>query len=66
MSRRSAPPTCTAADEELPAEAPHPYADGPLITTTAGVAPPGPAAERKPSGRPEVPRDRLDQLSPGV
>ncbi|MGW0548558.1 aldo/keto reductase [Streptomyces altiplanensis] len=48
------------ANEELLAEALHPYADGLLITTKVGVARSGPAAEWKLDGRPDVLRDQVD------
>ncbi|GAA3965686.1 aldo/keto reductase [Streptomyces marokkonensis] len=49
------------ANEELLAEALHPYADGLLITTKVGVARSGPAGEWKLDGRPAVLRDQVEQ-----
>jgi pyridoxine 4-dehydrogenase len=49
------------ANEELLAEALHPYPDGLVITTKVGVARTGPAGEWKVDGRPAVLRDQVDQ-----
>ncbi|MDP9843904.1 aryl-alcohol dehydrogenase-like predicted oxidoreductase [Streptosporangium lutulentum] len=49
------------ANEELLAEALHPYPDGLLITTKVGVARTGPAGEWKLDGRPSILRDQVDQ-----
>ncbi|MCX4513851.1 aldo/keto reductase [Streptomyces sp. NBC_01619] len=49
------------ANEELLAEALHPYPDGVLITTKVGMARSGPAGEWKPDGRPAVLRDQVEQ-----
>ncbi|WP_327749399.1 aldo/keto reductase [Streptomyces europaeiscabiei] len=49
------------ANEELLAEALHPYPDGLLITTKIGVARSGPSGEWKLDGRPAVLRDQVDQ-----
>ncbi|UUN29746.1 aldo/keto reductase [Streptomyces sp. FIT100] len=49
------------ANEELLAEALHPYPEGLLITTKVGVARSGPAGEWKVDGRPAVLRDQVDQ-----
>jgi pyridoxine 4-dehydrogenase len=49
------------ANEELLAEALHPYPDGLLITTKVGVARTGPGGEWKLDGRPEVLRDQVEQ-----
>jgi pyridoxine 4-dehydrogenase len=49
------------ANEELLAEALHPYADGLLITTKVGVARSGPSDEWKLDGRPAVLRDQVEQ-----
>lgn len=49
------------ANEELLAEALHPYPDGLLITTKVGVARTGPAGEWKLDGRPAILRDQVDQ-----
>lgn len=49
------------ANEELLAEALHPYADGLLITTKVGVARSGSSAEWKLDGRPDVLLDQVDQ-----
>ncbi|MFH8974614.1 aldo/keto reductase [Streptomyces sp. NPDC017890] len=49
------------ANEELLAEALHPYADGLLITTKVGVARSGPSGEWKLDGRPAVLRDQVEQ-----
>lgn len=49
------------ANEELLAEALHPYPDGLLVTTKVGVARTGPAGEWKLDGRPEVLRDQVEQ-----
>ncbi|MFI0818681.1 aldo/keto reductase [Streptomyces sp. NPDC021098] len=49
------------ANEELLAEALHPYPDGLLVTTKVGVARTGPGGEWKLDGRPEVLRDQVEQ-----
>ncbi|MGW4730951.1 aldo/keto reductase [Streptomyces shenzhenensis] len=49
------------ANEELLAEALHPYPDGLLITTKVGVARSGPAGEWKLDGRPAVLRDQVER-----
>lgn len=49
------------ANEELLAEALHPYPDGLLITTKVGVARTGPGGEWQVDGRPEVLRDQVEQ-----
>ncbi|WP_433797148.1 aldo/keto reductase [Actinoplanes sp. CA-252034] len=49
------------ANEELLAEALHPYPDGLLITTKVGVARTGPDGEWRLDGRPDVLRDQVDQ-----
>ncbi len=49
------------ANEELLAEALHPYPDGLLITTKVGVARSGPDDEWRLDGRPEVLRDQVEQ-----
>ncbi|MFI8423705.1 aldo/keto reductase [Streptomyces sp. NPDC085479] len=49
------------ANEELLAEALHPYPDGLLITTKVGVARSGPSSEWKLDGRPAVLRDQVEQ-----
>ena len=49
------------ANEELLAEALHPYPDGLLITTKVGVARSGPSDEWKLDGRPAVLRDQVEQ-----
>ncbi|MFD5103000.1 aldo/keto reductase [Streptomyces albidochromogenes] len=49
------------ANEELLAEALHPYPDGLLITTKVGVAQSGPLGEWQLAGRPEVLRDQVEQ-----
>lgn len=49
------------ANEELLAEALHPYPDGLLITTKVGVARSGPSGEWKLDGRPAVLRDQVEQ-----
>jgi aryl-alcohol dehydrogenase-like predicted oxidoreductase len=48
------------ANEELVAEALHPYPDGLVVTTKVGVARSGPAGEWKLDGRPDVLRDQVD------
>ncbi|MFD0250444.1 aldo/keto reductase [Streptomyces sp. NPDC127113] len=48
-------------NEELLAEALHPYPDGLLITTKVGVARSGPDDEWRLDGRPEVLRDQVEQ-----
>jgi aryl-alcohol dehydrogenase-like predicted oxidoreductase len=48
------------ANEELLAEALHPYPDGLLITTKVGVARSGPDAEWRLDGRPHVLRDQVE------
>ncbi|MEU3731794.1 aldo/keto reductase [Streptomyces sp. NPDC033538] len=48
-------------NEELLAEALHPYADGLLITTKVGVARSGPTGEWKLDGRPAVLRDQVER-----
>lgn len=48
------------ANEELLAEALHPYADGLLITTKVGIARSGPEDEWRLDGRPHVLRDQVD------
>jgi pyridoxine 4-dehydrogenase len=49
------------ANEELLAEALHPYPDGLVITTKVGVARTGPGGEWKIDGRPTVLREQVDQ-----
>ena len=49
------------ANEELLAEALHPYADDLVITTKVGVARTGPGGEWAIDGRPEVLRDQVEQ-----
>ncbi|MCK8433418.1 aldo/keto reductase [Streptomyces sp. D2-8] len=49
------------ANEELLAEALHPYPEGLLITTKVGVARTGPGGDWKLDGRPEVLRDQVRQ-----
>lgn len=49
------------ANEELLAEALHPYADGLLITTKVGVARSGTSGEWNLDGRPAVLRDQVEQ-----
>lgn len=49
------------ANEELLAEALHPYPEGLLITTKVGVARTGPGGEWKLDGRPEILRDQVRQ-----
>ncbi|MFJ6632314.1 aldo/keto reductase [Streptomyces sp. NPDC091376] len=49
------------ANEELLAEALHPYPDEVLVTTKIGMARSGPAGEWKPDGRPAVLRDQVEQ-----
>ncbi|MBL1095297.1 aldo/keto reductase [Streptomyces coffeae] len=49
------------ANEELLAEALHPYPDGLHITTKVGVARSGPSGEWKLDGRPAVLRDQVEQ-----
>ncbi|NYI04345.1 aryl-alcohol dehydrogenase-like predicted oxidoreductase [Allostreptomyces psammosilenae] len=49
------------ANEELLAEALHPYPDGLLITTKVGVARSGPSGEWRLDGRPAVLRSQVDQ-----
>src|SRR5687768_13909900 len=49
------------ANEELLAEALHPYPDGLLVTTKVGVARTGPGDEWKLDGRPAVLRDQVEQ-----
>ncbi|MFF0511098.1 aldo/keto reductase [Streptomyces sp. NPDC004250] len=49
------------ANEELLAEALHPYPDGLLITTKVGVARSGPDDEWRLDGRPAVLRDQVEQ-----
>ncbi|PPS67358.1 MULTISPECIES: aldo/keto reductase [Streptomyces] len=48
-------------NEELLAEALHPYPDGLLITTKVGVARTGPGGDWKLDGRPEILRDQVRQ-----
>ncbi|MEU9111738.1 aldo/keto reductase [Streptomyces sp. NPDC048483] len=48
-------------NEELLAEALHPYPDGVLITTKVGIARSGPSGEWKLDGRPAVLRDQVEQ-----
>ncbi|MFF7311783.1 aldo/keto reductase [Streptomyces sp. NPDC008137] len=48
------------ANEELLAEALHPYPEGLLITTKVGVARTGPGGEWKFDGRPEILRDQVE------
>jgi aryl-alcohol dehydrogenase-like predicted oxidoreductase len=49
------------ANEELLAEALHPYPDGLLVTTKVGVAQTGPGGAWKLDGRPAVLRDQVEQ-----
>ncbi|MER5576419.1 aldo/keto reductase [Streptomyces massasporeus] len=49
------------ANEELLAEALHPYPEGLLITTKVGVARTGPGGDWKLDGRPEILRDQVRQ-----
>ena len=49
------------ANEELLAEALHPYPDDLLIATKVGVAPPDPPREAAVCGRPEFLRDQVEQ-----
>ncbi|WP_414720117.1 aldo/keto reductase [Umezawaea sp.] len=49
------------ANEELLAEALHPYPDGLLVTTKVGVARTGPGGGWELNGRPEVLREQVDQ-----
>ncbi|MGW7368385.1 aldo/keto reductase [Streptomyces sp. NPDC054841] len=49
------------ANEELLAEALHPYPDGLLITTKVGVARSGPSGEWRLDGRPDVLRAQVEQ-----
>jgi aryl-alcohol dehydrogenase-like predicted oxidoreductase len=49
------------ANEELLAEALHPYPDELVITTKVGVAPSGPPGQWKVDGRPEVLRAEVEQ-----
>ncbi|MCX4692759.1 aldo/keto reductase [Streptomyces sp. NBC_01408] len=49
------------ANEELLAEALHPYPEGVLVTTKVGVARSGPAGEWKLDGRPAVLREQVEQ-----
>ncbi|CAM01523.1 putative oxidoreductase [Saccharopolyspora erythraea NRRL 2338] len=49
------------ADEELLAEALHPYPDGLLVTTKVGVARSGPSGEWRLDGRPVVLCDQVEQ-----
>ncbi|MER6672799.1 aldo/keto reductase [Streptomyces sp. NPDC000983] len=49
------------ANEELLAEALHPYPDGLLVTTKVGVARTGPGGDWRLDGRPEILRDQVDQ-----
>jgi pyridoxine 4-dehydrogenase len=49
------------ANEELLAEALHPYPAGLLITTKVGVARTGPAGEWRLDGRPAILRDQVEQ-----
>ncbi|CAM5451185.1 aldo/keto reductase [Streptomyces purpurascens] len=49
------------ANEELLAEALHPYPEGLLITTKVGVARTGPGGEWRFDGRPEILRDQVEQ-----
>ncbi|WND39624.1 aldo/keto reductase [Streptomyces sp. BB1-1-1] len=49
------------ANEELLAEALHPYPDGLLITTKVGLARSGPSGEWKLDGRPAVLRDQVER-----
>ncbi|MFG3258396.1 aldo/keto reductase [Streptomyces sp. NPDC048172] len=48
------------ANEELLAEALHPYPEELLITTKVGLAPSGPGEEWKIDGRPEILREQVD------
>lgn len=48
-------------NEELLAEALHPYADGLLVTTKVGVAQTGPGGKWKLDGRPEILREQVEQ-----
>ncbi|MFC8868762.1 aldo/keto reductase [Streptomyces sp. NPDC057148] len=49
------------ANEELLAEALHPYPDGLLVTTKVGVARSGPSGEWQLDGRPSVLREQVDR-----
>jgi aryl-alcohol dehydrogenase-like predicted oxidoreductase len=49
------------ANEELLAEALHPYPDGLVITTKVGVARSGPSGEWRLDGRPSVLRDQVEE-----
>jgi aryl-alcohol dehydrogenase-like predicted oxidoreductase len=49
------------ANEELLAEALHPYPEGLLIATKVGVAPPGPDREAAVCGRPDFLRQQVDE-----
>ncbi|MFC7891864.1 aldo/keto reductase [Streptomyces sp. NPDC057381] len=49
------------ANEELLAEALHPYPDGVLVTTKVGVARSGPSGEWQLDGRPSVLREQVDR-----
>jgi aryl-alcohol dehydrogenase-like predicted oxidoreductase len=49
------------ANEELLAEALHPYPEDLLIATKVGVAPPGPGTDAAVCGRPEFLRDQVEQ-----
>jgi pyridoxine 4-dehydrogenase len=49
------------ANEELLAEALHPYPEGLLITTKVGVARTGPGGEWRLDGRPAILRDQVEQ-----
>lgn len=49
------------ANEELLAEALHPYPEGLLIGTKVGVAPPGPGHEAAVCGRPDFLRQQVDE-----
>ena len=49
------------ANEELLAEALHPYPEGLLVTTKVGVARTGPDGEWKLDGRPALLRDQVEQ-----
>ncbi|MGY5125457.1 aldo/keto reductase [Streptomyces nigrescens] len=49
------------ANEELLAEALHPYPEGLLITTKVGIAPSGPSHEWRLDGRPAVLRAQVEQ-----
>ncbi|GAA3511070.1 aryl-alcohol dehydrogenase-like predicted oxidoreductase [Streptosporangium album] len=49
------------ANEELLAEALHPYPDDLLIATKVGVAPPNPPHDAAICGRPDFLRDQVEQ-----